>query len=71
MWQEWCLGIKWDKRGIKILSNEDFVRQSLDLNLFFLRIMKEHSFFLEAGFTPVNADLARQADAFKNQLRLC
>jgi hypothetical protein len=29
--------------------------------------MKEHSFFLEAGFTPVNADLARQADAFKNQ----
>ena len=68
MWQEWCLGIKWDKKGgIKILSNEDFVRQSLDLNLFFLRIMKEHSFFLEAGFTPVNADLARQADAFKNQ----
>lgn len=50
-----------------MLSNEDFVRQSLDLNLFFLRIMKEHSFFLEAGFTPVNADLARQADAFKNQ----
>lgn len=50
-----------------MLSNEDFVRQSLDLNLFFLRIMKEHSFFLEAGFTPVNADLARQADAFKTQ----
>lgn len=50
-----------------MLSNEDFVRQSLELNLFFLRIMKEHSFFLEAGFTPVNADLARQADAFKNQ----
>jgi len=55
------------KGGIKMLSNEDFVRQSLDLNLFFLRIMKEHSFFLEAGFTPVNADLARQADAFKTQ----
>lgn len=50
-----------------MLSNEDFVRQSLELNLFLLRIMKEHSFFLEAGFTPVNADLARQADAFKNQ----
>lgn len=50
-----------------MLSNEDFVRQSLELNLFFLRIMKEHSFFLEAGFTPVNADLARQADAYKNQ----
>jgi hypothetical protein len=50
-----------------MFSNEDFVRQSLDLHLFFLRIMKEHSFFLEAGFTPVNADLARQADAFKTQ----
>lgn len=50
-----------------MLANEDFVRQSLDLHLFFLRIMKEHSFFLEAGFTPVNADLARQADAFKTQ----
>jgi hypothetical protein len=50
-----------------MLSNEDFVRQSLDLNLFFLRIMKEHSFFLEGGFTPANADLARQADAFKQQ----
>jgi len=50
-----------------MFSNEDFVRQSLDLHLFFLRIMKEHSFFLEAGFTPVNGDLARQAGAFKTQ----
>ncbi len=50
-----------------MLSNEDFVRQSLDLNLFFLRIMKEHSFFLEGGFTPANPDLAKQADAFKLQ----
>lgn len=50
-----------------MLSNEDFVRQSLDLNLFFLRIMKEHSFFIEGGFTPANSDLARQADAFKQQ----
>lgn len=50
-----------------MLSNEDFIRRSLDLHLFFLRIMKEHSFFLEGGFTPANADLARQADAFKKQ----
>ncbi|OPY57239.1 MAG: hypothetical protein A4E55_01782 [Pelotomaculum sp. PtaU1.Bin035] len=48
-------------------SNEDFIRQSLDLDLFFLRIMKEHSFFLEGGFTPVCSDLASQADAFKKQ----
>ncbi|MBE3573238.1 MAG: DUF2935 domain-containing protein [Moorella humiferrea] len=50
-----------------MLSIEDFVRQSLDLNLFFLRIMKEHSFFLEGGFTPVNSDLARQADTLMKQ----
>ncbi|HCF70080.1 MAG TPA: hypothetical protein DER33_00550 [Syntrophomonas sp.] len=48
-----------------MLSNEDYVRQSLELNLFFLRIMKEHSFFIEGGFTPANPDLAKQADAFK------
>lgn len=56
----------WGKGG-KSLSNEDFITQSLDLNLFFLRIMKEHSLFLEGGFTPVNSDWARQADNFKMQ----
>ncbi len=50
-----------------MLSNEEFVIQSLDINLFFLRIMKEHAFFLEGGFTPVNSDLARQADTFKKK----
>lgn len=46
---------------------DNFISQSLDLDLFFLRIMKEHSFFLEGGFTPVSANLAGQADAFKKQ----
>ncbi|HOV80492.1 MAG TPA: DUF2935 domain-containing protein [Bacillota bacterium] len=53
--------------GVIKLFGEDFVRQSIDLNLFFLRIMKEHSFFLEGGFTPVNSNWARQADNFKVQ----
>lgn len=35
-----------------MLCSADFVRQSLELHLFFARIMKEHSFFIEAGFTP-------------------
>lgn len=48
-----------------MLSQQDFVRQSLELNLFFLRIMKEHSFFLEAGFTPKNKGLAKEGDDFK------
>lgn len=48
-------------------SNANFIRQSLDLDLFFLRIMKEHSFFLAGGFTPVSSNLAGQAVAFKKQ----
>ncbi|MDP4127909.1 MAG: DUF2935 domain-containing protein, partial [Bacillota bacterium] len=49
------------------ISVVDFVRLSLELNLFFLRIMKEHSFFLEAGFLSKDADLTRQADQFREQ----
>lgn len=52
------------------MTNEEFIRQSLDLDLFFLRIMKEHSFFLEGGFTPVNSDWARQADNYKSHFEV-
>lgn len=50
-----------------MLSNEQYVRLSLDLNLFFLRIMKEHSIFLEAAITDRDKALAQQADQFKVQ----
>lgn len=50
-----------------MLSNREFVRQSLELNLFFMRIAKEHAIFLEAGFTTKNPGLAHQADMLKNQ----
>ncbi|MDD2498741.1 MAG: DUF2935 domain-containing protein [Desulfitobacteriaceae bacterium] len=50
-----------------MLSNFEFVRQSLELNLFFLRIMKEHAFFIEGGFTPANPELAACADEFKKE----
>lgn len=50
-----------------MLSSADFVRQSLDLHLFFARIMKEHSFFLEASFTPRDKALAQQADMFRQE----
>lgn len=36
-----------------MLSKEDFVRISLEVNLFFQRIMKEHLFFIETNLTPV------------------
>ena len=48
-----------------MLSNSKFIRQSLELHLFFARIMKEHSFFLEVGFTPKNSNYTEEADAFR------
>ena len=48
-----------------MLSNQEFIQQSLELNLFFMRIMKEHSFFMEAGFSTKDQSLAQQADTLK------
>ena len=42
-----------------------YVTLSLELHLFFARIMKEHSLFLEAGFTPANEEFVRKADFYK------
>lgn len=49
-----------------MLANVDYVRQSLELNLFFMRIAKEHSIFLEAGFTTRDRQLMVQAEQLKN-----
>lgn len=35
-----------------MLTKAEYVRQSLETHLFFGRIMKEHAFFLQVGFTP-------------------
>ncbi len=48
-----------------MLSTNEFITMSLDLNLFFLRIMKEHSFFLEVGFTPKDCQLVCEAKNFR------
>lgn len=45
--------------------NSEFARQSLELHLFFGRIMKEHSFFLEIGFTPRDSKYTERADVFR------
>lgn len=50
-----------------MLSNNEFIRQSLELHLFFARIMKEHSFFLEIGFTQKDLGFARKADSLRMQ----
>lgn len=43
------------------MTNEIFVSESLDLNLFFLRILKEHGLFIAAGFPGKNEDLIKEA----------
>lgn len=48
-----------------MLSDNDFVKRSLEINLFFLRILKEHSFFLEVSFPPQNYHLKQQACMLK------
>ncbi len=48
-----------------MVSNRRYVTLSLELHLFFGRIMKEHSLFLEAGFTPKNTKLSKEADFYK------
>ncbi|MDI6881116.1 MAG: DUF2935 domain-containing protein [Desulfitobacteriaceae bacterium] len=50
-----------------LLLPGDFVRESLELHLFFGRIMKEHTIFLEAGFLGKDVSFAQQADMFKSQ----
>lgn len=50
-----------------MLSREEYIRLSLELNLFFARIAKEHSIFLESGFTGRDAKFAEEADNFKVQ----
>lgn len=48
-----------------MLTDNDFVKRSLEINLFFLRILKEHSFFLEVSFPPQNYHLKQQACMLK------
>ena len=47
------------------MNRTDYVRLSLELHLFFDRIMKEHSFFLETAFMEKDKDLKRIANDFQ------
>lgn len=49
------------------MYTDNYVIRSLELHLFFARIMKEHSLFLRAGFTPANTDFAEKAEHFKEE----
>lgn len=49
------------------MNIDNFVVSSLELHLFFGRIMKEHSFFLKAGFTPADKAFSNQAEFYKKE----
>lgn len=58
-----------------MLSRSEYIRQSLETHLFFGRIMKEHAFFLQVGFTPRDEKFISRGDelriAFGNFLEDC
>jgi hypothetical protein len=52
-------------REVNMLPSIEFIQQSLELHLFFARIMKEHSFFLQIGFTQKDSTLILKANSFR------
>lgn len=48
------------------MNNNEYIKRSLELHLFFDRIMKEHSFFLAAGFLDKDMELRKIAESFMN-----
>ncbi|KJS79967.1 MAG: hypothetical protein JM58_19355 [Peptococcaceae bacterium BICA1-8] len=50
-----------------MLCFDEYVRRSLELNLFFARIMKEHLLFMEAAFVPKDYNLSQLANELKVQ----
>lgn len=46
---------------------QDYVKTSIELHLFFGRIMKEHAIFLQAGFMPKNTEYIQETMLYKRQ----
>lgn len=51
--------------GFFLLSRKDYIQDSLDANLFFQRIMKEHLFFIEVNLKPVDETYIAEANILK------
>lgn len=50
-----------------IMYTDNYAVKSLELHLFFARIMKEHSLFIKAGLTPASASFAEKAEFFMQE----
>ena len=51
-------------------QNQDYIRNSLELHLFFSRIMKEHALFLAASFTSANLEFTNETIYLKKNSKL-
>ena len=51
------------------MNQNRYVVKSLELHLFFSRIIKEHAFFLQAGFTPAAAAFSERAAFFQKEFK--
>ena len=49
------------------MAHEDFVLSSLEINLFFLRIMKEHLIFIQADLSQRDIHLSHKITALRNE----
>ncbi len=50
-----------------MLNDEEYTRLSMENNLFWTRIMREHAVFIESSMPPPQRQLAMQANRFKRQ----
>lgn len=50
-----------------MINDEEYIRLSMENNLFWARIMKEHAIFIESSMPAPQRQLAMQADQFKLQ----
>ncbi len=48
-----------------MLSEHEFIQSSVEINLFFQRIMKEHLFFIETNLQPIERGLINEARILK------
>ena len=49
------------------MYSDRYAADSLELHLFFGRIMKEHALFLKAGFTGANPEFSAEAECYKRE----
>ena len=46
---------------------QNYIKSTLELHIFFARIMKEHALFLQAGFMPISNDYICEAQWYKGE----